>query len=69
LHGAAILGLDHTTGETALAAWPAAAVKIRISRRSAHRSAFMSSGMVSLDTWRERLMPMLAARARTLLAA
>jgi hypothetical protein len=25
--------------------------------------------MVSLDTWRERLMPMLAARARTLLAA
>ncbi|MCX4539236.1 hypothetical protein [Streptomyces sp. NBC_01565] len=27
----------------------------------------MSSGMVSLDTWRERLMPLLAERARTLL--
>ncbi|GLW04297.1 hypothetical protein Slala05_79270 [Streptomyces lavendulae subsp. lavendulae] len=27
----------------------------------------MSSGMVSLDTWRERLIPMLVERARTLL--
>ncbi len=27
----------------------------------------MSSGMISLDTWRERLMPMLAERARSLL--
>ncbi|MFE5484294.1 hypothetical protein [Streptomyces sp. NPDC056527] len=27
----------------------------------------MSSGMVSLDTWRENLMPLLAGRARTLL--
>ncbi len=27
----------------------------------------ISSGMVSLDTWRERLLPMLAERARTLL--
>ena len=25
----------------------------------------MSSGMISLDTWRQRLMPMLAERART----
>ena len=29
----------------------------------------MSSGMISLDTWRERLMPLLAERARTLLEA
>ncbi len=28
----------------------------------------MSSGMISLDTWRQRLMPLLAERARTLLA-
>ena len=27
----------------------------------------MSSGMISLDTWRERLMPMLADRAMSLL--
>ncbi|MGW6704536.1 hypothetical protein ACWGDE_06555 [Streptomyces sp. NPDC054956] len=27
----------------------------------------MSSGMISLDTWRERLMPLLTERARTLL--
>ncbi|MFE1829095.1 hypothetical protein [Streptomyces yangpuensis] len=27
----------------------------------------MSSGMVCLDTWRDRLMPLLAERARTLL--
>lgn len=26
----------------------------------------MSSGMISLDTWRQRLMPLLAERARTL---
>ena len=25
----------------------------------------MSSGMISLDTWRQRLMPLLAERART----
>ena len=29
----------------------------------------MSSGMISLDTWRQRLMPMLAERARTRLSA
>jgi hypothetical protein len=29
----------------------------------------MSSGMICLDTWRERLMPLLAERARTLLEA
>jgi hypothetical protein len=29
----------------------------------------MSSGMISLDTWRERFMPMLAERASTLLGA
>lgn len=38
---------------------------------SAYREQYahggMSSGMVSLDTWRERLMPLLAERARTLL--
>jgi hypothetical protein len=28
----------------------------------------MSSGMISLDTWRQRLMPLLAERAETLLA-
>jgi hypothetical protein len=28
----------------------------------------MSSGMISLDAWRQRLMPMLAERARRLLA-
>jgi hypothetical protein len=28
----------------------------------------MSSGMISLDAWRQRLMPILAARARTQLA-
>ncbi len=27
----------------------------------------MSSGMISLDTWRQRLMPLLAERARALL--
>lgn len=37
--------------------------------REQYANGGMSSGMVSLDTWRERLMPMLAARARTLLAA
>ncbi|MEU7601841.1 hypothetical protein [Streptomyces sp. NPDC041003] len=38
---------------------------------SAYREQYahggMSSGVVSLDTWRERLMPLLAERARTLL--
>ena|SRR6266566_5448774 len=29
----------------------------------------MSSGMISLDTWRQRFMPMLAERARTALEA
>ncbi|MGW5434105.1 hypothetical protein ACWET9_44345 [Streptomyces sp. NPDC004059] len=29
----------------------------------------MSSGYVSLDTWRDQLMPLLVKRARTLLAA
>jgi len=29
----------------------------------------MSSGMISLDTWRQRLIPFLAERARTLLDA
>jgi hypothetical protein len=29
----------------------------------------MSSGMISLDTWRQRLMPMLAERARTRLSS
>lgn len=29
----------------------------------------MSSGMVSLDTWRQQLMPLLAERARALLEA
>lgn len=29
----------------------------------------MSSGMISLDTWRQRLMPMLTERARALLVA
>jgi hypothetical protein len=29
----------------------------------------MSSGMISLDTWRQRLMPLLADRARALLQA
>jgi hypothetical protein len=36
---------------------------------SVHRHQYahggMSSGMISLDTWRLRLMPMLAERART----
>ena len=36
---------------------------------SVHREQYahggMSSGMVSLDTWRERLIPLLAERART----
>ncbi|MER7515554.1 hypothetical protein [Streptomyces sp. NPDC126499] len=36
---------------------------------SVHRERFahggMSSGMVHLDTWRERLMPLLVERART----
>ncbi|MFD9040909.1 hypothetical protein [Streptomyces bottropensis] len=38
---------------------------------SVHRERYahggMSSGMISLDTWRERLMPMLTSRARELL--
>jgi hypothetical protein len=29
----------------------------------------MSSGMISLDTWRQQLMPILVERARTLLDA
>ncbi|HUZ52106.1 MAG TPA: hypothetical protein VMU94_06210 [Streptosporangiaceae bacterium] len=29
----------------------------------------MSSGMISLDTWRQRFMPLLTDRARTLLQA
>ena len=36
---------------------------------SAYREQYarggMSSGMISLDAWRQRLMPMLAERART----
>jgi hypothetical protein len=40
---------------------------------SVHREQFahggMSSGMISLDTWRQRLIPMFAQRARTLLEA
>lgn len=36
---------------------------------SAYRAQYahggMSSGMISLDTWRQRLIPMLAERART----
>ena len=39
---------------------------------SAYREQYacggMSSGMISLDTWRQRLLPMLAERARTRLA-
>jgi hypothetical protein len=38
---------------------------------SVHRDEFahggMSSGMISLDTWRDRLMPMLVERATALL--
>jgi hypothetical protein len=40
---------------------------------SAYREQYahggMSSGMISLDTWREHLMPMLAERARTQLSS
>jgi hypothetical protein len=40
---------------------------------SVYRAQFahggMSSGMISLDTWRQRLMPMLTERAKTLLDA
>jgi len=39
---------------------------------SAYREQYadggMSSGMISLDTWRQRLMPLLIERARTLLS-
>jgi hypothetical protein len=41
--------------------------------RSVYRPQYahggMSSGMISLDTWRDRLMPILAERARILLAS
>jgi hypothetical protein len=37
--------------------------------REQHAYGGMSSGMISLDTWRERLIPMLAERARKLLEA
>lgn len=37
--------------------------------RAQYAHGGMSSGMISLDTWRERLMPLLAERARTLLEA
>ncbi|MFD3943748.1 hypothetical protein [Streptomyces sp. NPDC058579] len=40
---------------------------------SVYRKSFahggMSSGMVSLDTWRESLMPLLASRVRTLMTS
>jgi hypothetical protein len=40
---------------------------------SAYREQFahggMSSGMISLDTWRDRLMPLLAERARAALGS
>lgn len=35
--------------------------------REQHSHGGMSSGMISLDTWRERLIPLLSERARTLL--
>ncbi|WP_329113013.1 hypothetical protein [Streptomyces sp. NBC_01353] len=35
--------------------------------RESYAHGGMSSGMVSLDTWRESLMPLLALRARTLM--
>jgi hypothetical protein len=37
--------------------------------REEHAHGGMSSGMISLDTWREKLIPMLAERARKLLEA
>ncbi|WP_215453261.1 hypothetical protein [Streptomyces sp. ATCC 21386] len=37
--------------------------------REAYAHGGMSSGMICLDTWRERLMPLLAERARILLKA
>jgi hypothetical protein len=37
--------------------------------RAQYAHGGMSSGMISLDAWRQRLMPMLAERARTLLDA
>lgn len=36
--------------------------------REQYADGGMSSGMISLDTWRQRLMPMLAERASTRLA-
>ena len=35
--------------------------------RAQYARGGMSSGMISLDTWRQQLMPILVARARTLL--
>lgn len=37
--------------------------------RAQYAHGGMSSGMISVDTWRQQLMPLLAERARTLLAA
>ena len=47
-----------------LARDPASAVT-----RAEYAHGGMSSGMISLDTWRQRLLPLLAERARTLLDA
>ena len=35
--------------------------------RAQYAHGGMSSGMISLDAWRQQLMPILVARARTLL--
>ena len=48
---------------TDLASDPAASV-----HRDQYAHGGMSSGMISLDTWRQRLMPMLAERARARLS-
>jgi hypothetical protein len=37
--------------------------------REQYAQGGMSSGMISLDTWRQQLMPLLAERARTLLSS
>lgn len=52
-----LTGLD-LAGETASAVY-----------RAQYGHGGMSSGMISLDTWRQRLMPMLAERARIVLDA
>jgi hypothetical protein len=49
---------------TDLASSPASSVY-----REQYAHGGMSSGMISLDAWRQRLMPMLAERARTLLSS